>query len=85
MPLYDMECPQHGLKENIWAKIDEKVYCECGLLMTRLISACQILPDIEPRWEDNIAHPEKAPNGSYITSRQHRDRLCKEYGLGIIK
>jgi putative FmdB family regulatory protein len=86
MPIYDYDCPTCGLKENVWAEVYEEVFCkDCGLIMKRLISACNIQPDIEPRWEENIAHPEKSPHGSYITSRQHRDKLCKEYGIHITK
>jgi putative FmdB family regulatory protein len=87
MPIYDYECRNCGIIENIWAKMDEEIIpCKhCGEPAWRIISACQIMPDIKPRWEENIAHNEKAPHGSYIESRQHRDRLCKEFGINIIK
>lgn len=85
MAIYDYECEKCGIKENVWAKVNEQVFCECGLEMTRLISSPNIQPDIEPRWEPHIAHPDHAPHGTYITSRQHRDRVCKEWGLGILK
>lgn len=86
MPIYDYLCKKCGEKTDIWAKISQTVYCpDCGQEMTRLLGASQIQPDIEPRWEENIAHPEQAPHGSYVTSRQHRDQLCKEYGIHITK
>jgi putative FmdB family regulatory protein len=87
MPIYDYECKICGITENIWAKINEEIInCpHCGEPAWRIISVCNINPDLKPRWEDNIAHPEKAPHGSWIKSRQHRDKLCKEYGLNITK
>jgi putative FmdB family regulatory protein len=87
MPIYDYSCKNCGISENVWAKIAEEIIpCpHCGEPAWRLISAPNIQCDLEPRWEENIAHPDKAPHGSYVTSRQHRDKLCKEYGLHITK
>lgn len=89
MPIYDYMCKNCGETQDIWAKIAEEIVpCpHCGEPAWRLISASNIQCDISimGRFEENIAHPDKAPQGSWIESRQHRDRLLKEYGLGIIK
>lgn len=87
MPIYDYICPQCGLRENVWAKIEEQVHCQCGLLMTRVLSAVRLNLDIPTmgQFEPNIAHPDKAPHGTMIESKQQRDRLCREYGIHITK
>ena len=86
MPIYDYECKNCGIIENIWAKISEEIVpCpHCGEPAWRIISASNIQCDIEPRWEENIAHPKHAPHGHYVTSRQHRDELLKKYNLDIL-
>jgi putative FmdB family regulatory protein len=78
MPLYDYECPECGLKEDIWAKISENfIECpSCGKGMKRLISAPGVICDIEPYIDWNMAQ-----EGVQINSRQHHKQEMKERGL----
>ncbi len=86
MPIYDYNCQKCGDFTDIWAKIDEmQLDCpKCGGKMNRLISASNIICDLEPYWDENLAHSRKAPNGSYVQSRQDRKRKMKEFGLAEI-
>lgn len=83
MPLYDVLCKNCGELTDIWAKIAEMhVSCpQCGAKTTRLISPTRIICDLEPYFDENLAHPQKSPHGSYVTSRQDRKRKMKELGL----
>lgn len=76
IPLYDFECKDHGIKENVWAKMDEAVKCDCGKVMERLITATRIQGDIEPYVEYNMGHEPV-----YIKSRQHYYQELKKRGL----
>lgn len=35
----------------------------------------------EPYFDSHIAHPEKAPFGTQIRSREHKASMMREYGL----
>ena len=35
----------------------------------------------KPGFEEHIAHPEKAPQGVYVRSREHKARLMRDLGL----
>lgn len=83
MPMYDAVCA-HGHKEVIFSKIaqrDEPRYCEqCSGLLTRLISAPAVRPDIQ-------AYQSPA-TGKWVDSRaKRRDDLrrsgCIEWEPGI--
>ena len=82
-PIYDVNCPNCGIVEDVWAKISEiDVLCpNCGAETARLISATRIICDLEPYFDENLADPKKSPHGQYVTSRQHRKKLMKEQGL----
>ncbi|MFH2050591.1 MAG: zinc ribbon domain-containing protein [bacterium] len=62
MPLYDYNCSKCGKKPDIWAKIDEMdLFCpDCGNVMHRLISASNIICDIKPYFDENLADPKKS-------------------------
>ena len=83
MPIYDCECEKCGIKEDIWAGIEciHPKCPECGLKMVRLMSPTRIICDIEPYYDENLADARKAPQGSYVQSRQDRKRKMKELGL----
>ena len=83
MPIYDVECPQCGELTDIWAKIDEiNVKCPmCGKGTERLMSPTRIICDLSPYFDENLADARKAPQGSYVESRQDRKRKMKELGL----
>jgi putative FmdB family regulatory protein len=83
MPLYDCKCLKCGTKEDIWARIDEihPVCPDCGRTMERLISPTRIICDVEPYFDHNLADVKKAPQGSYVASRQDRKRKMRELGL----
>lgn len=69
MPIYDYQCPECGEKQNLWAKIDEKhLSCpDCGEPMRRLISASNIICDIEPYLDGHMG-PDPVP----VFSRQDK-------------
>ena len=83
MPLYDYSCAKCGEITDIWAKCHEMIMpCpKCGAMMNRLISAPHIICDIEPYFDENLADARKAPQGTYVTSRQDRKRKMKKLGL----
>jgi len=86
MPLYDCECAECGIIEDIWAEINElSPKCpKCNRQMKRLISPVRIQCDLEPYWDENLADVKKAPHGCYVTSRQDRKRKMVEFGLAEI-
>ena len=74
MPLYDFECPTHGVSEH-YASMDETTRkCECGKNMKRLISFSNIIPDADFVTDDLTGEPVR------ITSNRQLNRLCKETG-----
>lgn len=83
MPIYDCECEKCGIKEDIWARINElSPKCpECGRDMARLMSPTRGICDLTPYWDENLADARKAPQGNYVESRQDRKRKMKELGL----
>jgi putative FmdB family regulatory protein len=78
MPIYDYNCPKCGDKYDIWAKIVEyDLDCPvCGEKMKRLLSASNIICDIEPYLDGHMAQ-EPVP----VFSRQDKARKLKERGL----
>ena len=86
MPLYDVDCPNCGEITDIWAKIAENhVSCpRCGAKTKRLISPTRIICDLEPYFDENLAHPQKSPHGQWVTSRQDKKKKLKEQGLAEI-
>jgi putative FmdB family regulatory protein len=83
MPLYDYRCPECGVIEDVWAEIEENnLNCpNCQEIMVRLISASNIICDLEPYFDENLGDPQKSPQGQYVQSRQDRKRKMKELGL----
>lgn len=83
MPIYDIECRNCGPITDIWAKIDDlhPACPQCGHATRRLISPPHIICDLTPYFDENLADARKAPQGSYVTSRQDRKRKLKEFGL----
>jgi putative FmdB family regulatory protein len=84
MPLYDYICPACGLKENIWAKMNEqlKLCPDCDNIMERTIcyNAANILCDIEPYMDQHMVS-QAEPDPVLVKSRQHKKQLLKERGL----
>jgi len=80
MPIYDYLCSQCGEKQDIWASMkEEHVACpDCGRLMHRLISASNIICDIEPYLDGHMDH-----NPVPVFSRQDKMKKLKERGLCI--
>ena len=78
MPIYDISCRKCGEIRDIWAKINEMdLPCPyCGAATTRLITAPNVIPDIEPYIDWNMAQ-----EGVEISSRQHLKRELKDRGL----
>lgn len=89
MPIYDYECKDCGIIPDVWAQMAEEIInCpHCGEPAWRLMSAPNLNLDIPimGQFEPNIAHPDKAPHGTWIESKQHRDKICQEYGITINK
>jgi putative FmdB family regulatory protein len=83
LPLYDCECSNCGILDDIWAGVMEiNPPCpRCGKLMVRLISPTRIICDIDPYFDENLADARKAPQGLYVQSRQDRKHKMKELGL----
>ncbi len=78
MPLFDYKCDDCGVIEDVWAGIEEdNLHCPlCQKIMTRLISAPGVIPDIEPYIDWNMAQ-----EGVQIGSRQQLKREMKDRGL----
>ena len=78
MPIYDYEGPKCELIQDVWAKIDETVKeCpRCGRNMTRILSATNIICDITP-----YVDTEMAPTPLYIQSRQDRKEKMRDFGV----
>jgi putative FmdB family regulatory protein len=83
MPLYDVKCAKCGEIKDIWAKITEtEANCPiCGDKTERLISATRIICDLEPYFDENLAHPVKSPHGQWVMSRQDKRAKLKEQNL----
>jgi hypothetical protein len=79
MPIYDLRCPDGHEKNDVWAKIDEVIKCECGKVMERLITAPTIIPDWEPYLEENMGNEPVM-----IQSRQHYREELKKRDLRCI-
>ena len=78
MPLYDAVCRKCGEKENIWAKMDETLVCECGREMTRLISLFNVRPDMQPYVDTDMDF-----KGVQIKSRRHHKEMMKKHGVDL--
>jgi putative FmdB family regulatory protein len=78
MPLYNYECPNCGVIEDVWAGIEEdNLNCPlCQGIMSRLISAPGVIPDIEPYIDYQMGQ-----GGVPIGSRQQWKREMKDRGL----
>lgn len=75
MPLYDIICGKCGKKDEVFrrlAEIDSLPEC-CGEKMTRVISAPQVMGDIQPY--------KSMATGEMITSRTQHKRHLKQHGL----
>lgn len=83
MPLYDVQCPNCGQVDDVWAKIaDDQAMCpQCGVATKRLISPTRLQLDIEPYFDENLADAKTSPAGQWVTSRQHKRQIMKEQGL----
>jgi putative FmdB family regulatory protein len=81
MPIYDYECPQCGVKEDVWAGIYEKdTSCNsCGRVMVRLISPVNLNLDYKPYYDENLA--SEGQEGQWVQSRQDRKEKMKRLGL----
>jgi putative FmdB family regulatory protein len=80
MPIFDYECPQCDLISDVWAKMNEAVKeCpRCGRDMKRLMSASNVICDIEPYLDGHMAQ-----NPVPVFSRQHKKEELKKRGLVI--
>ena len=78
MPIYDYQCPDCGTIEDVWAGIEENnLNCPlCQEIMVRLISAPNVIGDMQPYVDYNMSH-----EGVPINSRQHHKRELKDRGL----
>jgi putative FmdB family regulatory protein len=78
MPLYDYQCPDCGIIEDVWAGVEENdLFCPlCQKVMSRLISAPGVICDIEPYIDWNMAQ-----EGVPISSRQQHRQELKDRGL----
>jgi len=83
MPRYDWRCMDCGKEAEHWARMDDReLICSCGGLMTRLFSPPRaVICDYEPYFDENLTPPGSTQAGTWVTSRQHRKQLMKEYGL----
>ena len=76
MPVYDVRCPNGHERNDVWAKMDEIIACDCGLVMERLITAPTIIPDWTPYLEENMGSEPVM-----IQSRQHYAKELKKRDL----
>lgn len=78
MPLYATKCPVCQEEDLIWRRIAERdnlPTCGCGAVVTRVLVAPMIIPEIQPFI---------SPNGEYITSRtEWREDLKKNNAIPL--
>lgn len=86
MPIFDINCPNCGQINDIWAKIDDMhpACPQCGHATVRLISPVRLQLDIEPYFDENLADARKCPNGQWVKSRQHKRQLLKDMDLAEV-
>ena len=75
MPIYDIVCNKCGKLTEVFRKladIDDLPAC-CGTKMERVISAPQVIADIQPY--------KSMATGEMITSRTQHKKHLKEHGL----
>lgn len=65
-------------------KLLETYSCECGWKKIIPNRATNIICDIEPYFDENLADSKKSPQGQWVKSRQHKRQLLKEQGLAEI-
>jgi putative FmdB family regulatory protein len=83
MPIYDCNCINCGIIEDVWAKINDiNPKCpNCNSQMERLLSPTRVILDISPYFDENLADPKKSPHGQWVMSRQDKKSKLKEQGL----
>ena len=78
MPIYDVNCPNCGEVKDVWAKVVEidRECPVCGAKTTRLISCPNVICDLEPYIDYNMAQ-----EGVPISSKQQLKQELKDRGL----
>lgn len=85
MPRYDFECAEHGVCEDVWARIHEETFpCpKCGEPMKRLISLPAIVPDFEPYLHENLDDkPVPIYSKQHLQQEMEKRGLSNQYGMG---
>lgn len=83
--IYSYQCPDCGAVKDEWRTVahrNDPCPCECGTAMVKLIGGHNVVPDLEPYFDENLE--------CGIKSKQHRKQVmrerevCERYGKGWI-
>jgi putative FmdB family regulatory protein len=75
MPLYEFSC-ECGKTADEFRRLGDRnapKECECGKLMTRVITSYRAIGDVDPYYDENLE--------SWVKSKQDRKRIMREQGV----
>ena len=76
MPNYNYSCPSCEQEMTVTKSMGdsgrEENCPECKIIMSRIYSLSEPLPDMEPYWDEHLG---------YVRSGRHREELMKERGV----